>query len=94
MRRVARYGDGWHPFLLSAEQMADRLRRLDEELEKAERTREDITISLRVPIDEVPSQEAADAFAELGVDELVLSLDSGDVTEQRRRLESAARALL
>ncbi|MYE45762.1 MAG: TIGR03619 family F420-dependent LLM class oxidoreductase [Chloroflexi bacterium] len=94
LRRVARSGDGWHPFLLTAEQMEQRLPRLDEELAKAGRSREEISVSLRVEMDTVPTREAAEVFAALGIDELVIALNSGDADEQRRRLDQAASALL
>ncbi len=94
LRRVARSGDGWHPYLLSAEQLEQRLPRLDEELAKAGRSREEISVSLRVELDTVPTREAAEVFAALGIDELVVALNSGDADEQRRRLDQAAAALL
>ena len=94
LRRVARCGDGWHPFLLTAEQMEQRLPRLDEELARAGRSREEISVSLRVEIDAVPTREAAGVYAALGIDELVIALNSGDADEQRRRLDQAAAALL
>lgn len=94
LRRVAKQGDGWHPYLLSLEQMAQRLPLLDEELKKVGRKRKDVTVSLRVNIDAVPTRDAAEAYAELGIDELVIALDSGDAEEQHSRLETAARDLL
>ncbi|MYA19492.1 MAG: TIGR03619 family F420-dependent LLM class oxidoreductase [Chloroflexi bacterium] len=94
LRRVARSGDGWHPFLLTAEQMEQRLPRLDEELARVGRSREEISVSLRVEMDTVPTREAAEVFAALGIDELVIALNSGDADEQRRRLDQAAAALL
>ena len=94
LRRVARHGDGWHPYLLDPVRMGERLPRLGEELEKAGRSRADVAVSLRVDIGAVPDREAVAAYAALGVDELVLALDSGDPGEQRRRLAEAAAALL
>ncbi|MDE2640669.1 MAG: TIGR03619 family F420-dependent LLM class oxidoreductase [Chloroflexota bacterium] len=94
LRRVARSGDGWHPFLLTAQQMEQRLPRLDEELARAGRSRDEISVSLRVEMDTVPTREAAEVFAALGIDELVIALNSGDADEQRRRLDQAASALL
>ncbi|MYI82534.1 MAG: TIGR03619 family F420-dependent LLM class oxidoreductase, partial [Chloroflexi bacterium] len=55
LRRVARCGDGWHPYLLGPEQMEQRLPRLEEELAKAGRSRDQISVSLRVDIDTVPT---------------------------------------
>ena len=94
LRRVARCGDGWHPYLLGPEQMEERLPRLDEELAKVGRSRDEITVSLRVDIDAVPTREAAEVYAALGIDELVISFNSGDAEAQRRRLEASAEALL
>ena len=94
LRRVARLGDGWHPYLVDAETMAQRLKRLDEELERAGRTRADVTVSLRVAMDAVPTRETVEPYAAIGIDELVIALDSGDAAEQRRRLDACAEALL
>ncbi len=94
LRRVARSGDGWHPYLLDPEQMEERLPRLDEELAKVGRSREEITVSLRVDIDAVPTRESAEVYAALGIDELVISFNSGDAEAQRRRLDASAEALL
>ena len=94
LRRVARCGDGWHPFLLGPEQMEQRLERLDEELAKVGRSREEITVSLRVDIDAVPTRESSEVYAALGIDELVISYNSGDADAQRRRLDETVAALL
>ncbi len=94
LRRVARCGDGWHPFLLGPEQMEQRLERLDEELAKVGRSREEISVSLRVNIAAVPTREAAEVYAALGIDEIVISHDSGDADDQRRRLDETAAMLL
>ena len=94
LRRVARSGDGWHPYLLGPEQMEERLPRLDEELAKVGRSRDEITVSLRVDIDTVPTRESAEVYAALGIDELVISFNSGDAEAQRRRLDASAEALL
>lgn len=90
LRRVARRGDGWHPFLLGPEVLAQRLERLDEELAKVGRSRSEISVSARVDIDTVPTREAAGAYAALGIDELVIACNSGDADVQRRRLEESA----
>lgn len=94
LRRVARSGDGWHPYLLGPEQMEQRLPRLEEELAKAGRSRDQITVSLRVDIDTVPTRESTEVYAALGIDELVISFNSGDAEAQRRRLAASAEALL
>ena len=94
LRRVARRGDGWHPFLLGPEKMEQRLERLDEELAKVGRSREQITVSLRVDIDAVPTRESSEVYAALGIDELVISYNSGDANAQRRRLDETVAALL
>jgi probable F420-dependent oxidoreductase len=94
LRRVARHGDGWHPLLLSIEQLERRLARLDEELATAGRTRKDVTVCMRLHLEEVPSREDVDRYAELGVDEVLLALESGDVDRHRQLIDEAASALL
>ena len=68
--------------------------RLDEELAKVGRSREEINVSLRVDIDAVPTRESTEVYAALGIDELVISYNSGDADAQRRRLDETAAMLL
>ena len=74
--------------------MEQRLPRLEEELAKVGRSRAEISVSLRVDIDAVPTREAAAVYAALGIDELVISFNSGDADAQRRRLDESAAELL
>lgn len=88
LRRVAELGDGWYGFNLTAEALAEPLQRLDQLLETAGRTRAELQIAVgsRHPI---TSAEQVAAFADAGVDQLVVALYAGNL----EKLEERARAL-
>ncbi|MFN0091332.1 MAG: TIGR03619 family F420-dependent LLM class oxidoreductase [Acidimicrobiales bacterium] len=50
LRRAARW-DGWHPMALPPESLESRLRRLDEELAKAGRSRAELLVQVRLDLD-------------------------------------------
>lgn len=91
LRRVARFGQGWHPLGPSPEGLRTRLVTLEEELAAAGRTRAEIEISLRWDIrpgkDVVPLLEE---YVAAGVDEVVWSLSTPDLDEVRRELDRLA----
>ena len=75
LRRVARLGDGWHGWNLSAADLATTLEQLDIELAAAGRSRSDVKLNIGIPfsgqLDELSSY--ADDCRELGIDELVIA---------------------
>ena len=73
LRRAAEYGTGWYGFALNAEMTAALLTQLDEALAATDQNRNDFEIII-TPLQETP--EEMDAFAELGVDRLVLHMGS------------------
>ena len=73
LRRAAEFGTGWYGFAITPEMTAGLLTQLDEALAKAGRSRDDFEIIV-TPLRE--TQEDIDAFAELGVDRLVLHMGS------------------
>ncbi len=91
LRRVARFGQGWHPLGVSPEGLAARLAILDQELAAAGRSRDDLEISLRWDIKaDADPRPALEAYQEAGVDEVVWSLGTPDLDLFRRTFERLA----
>jgi len=86
-RRAARFGTGWYGFALTPEQTAPMLEQLDEALAQAGRSRAGFEIIV-TPGRE--SDEDFDAFAEMGVDRLVLHMGSQAPERLDARLQSLA----
>ena len=94
LRRVARYGDAWHASMLLPDRMAPRLERLDQELEAVGRTRSDLSLSVRLVVGDAVPHDTVEAYAALGVEEVALEIETGDVSEQRRWLRALAAELI
>lgn len=90
LRRVAEIGDGWYGFAMTPDVLSERLRRLDEMLTEAGRTRDEIEVVLCPYLTRTTSEDAA-AYAELGVTELVYTLFARDEDEVHRRLDVLAK---
>jgi probable F420-dependent oxidoreductase len=78
LRRVARHGDGWHPLGLPPDSYARRLDELDRMLAAEGRSRADLDLSLRIDAERI-DRAAVDAYADVGVQEMVVSVNSGDL---------------
>lgn len=91
LRRVARFGNGWHPLGLKPSVIAQRLEVLEEELAAQGRSRRDIEVSVRWDIrpDEDVRRRLED-YAQVGVDEVVWSLGTPDLDLFRRTFERLA----
>jgi len=85
-RRAAQYGSGWYGFAINAGQTAALLEQLDAALAEAGRSREGFEIIV-TPLRE--SDEELNAFAELGVDRMVLHMGS----QAPERLDARLRGL-
>jgi probable F420-dependent oxidoreductase len=91
LRRVARFGDGWHPLGVSPEGLGRRLAVLDEELAAAGRSRSEIEVSLRWDVrPDTDVGERLAAYAAAGVSEVVWSVGSPDIGLQREMIERLA----
>ncbi len=91
LRRAAEHGTGWYGFALTPAHTAPLLAQLDEALAAAGRSRDGFEIIV-TPLNESP--EDLDAFAEQGVDRLVLHLGSQRPERLEKRmaeLETAVR---
>ena len=83
LRRAATYGSGWYGFAVTPKQTAKLLEQLDLALAAAGRQRKDFEIII-TPLSE--TQADLEAFAELGVDRLVLHLGSQRPERLEKRL--------
>jgi probable F420-dependent oxidoreductase len=89
LRRVADLGDGWYAFSMLPAQLEPRLRRLDELLAERGRSRADIDIVV-CPYQSRVGPDDIDAYAALGVDEVVHMVFARDTDRLRRRFDSLA----
>ena len=80
LRRAARYGDGWHPMNLPPDSVRKRLPSIREEARKAGRPALDI-VQLRIDMRRVTAETVAE-FADAGVTDLVVSLNTRDIAKQ------------
>ena len=85
LRRVARFGDGWHPMNLPPDSVRKRLPVIHEQARKANRPPTG-TVQLRIQMGRITSEAVAD-YEGAGVTELVMSLDTGSLAERRVALE-------
>jgi probable F420-dependent oxidoreductase len=83
LRRAAEFGQGWYGFALTPEQTASTLQSLDRALAKAGRKRDGFEIVI-TPLQVTP--DTLGAYADLGVDRLVVQLGSQKPDALARRL--------
>jgi probable F420-dependent oxidoreductase len=89
LRRVAEQGDGWYGFNLNPTSAAAKLAALDGALAAAGRARSEIHVAVGTGRT-APDAAAARAFADLGVDQLVVPLGAGSLDRLRARAEPLA----
>jgi probable F420-dependent oxidoreductase len=106
MRRAVRVGNGWHPTAMPPELLRDRMRWLAEQAQAAGRAAADIPVSISVPLqggragrytlgltpDEIVPK--LQAFADLGVETVVLAPSTGDAQAMMQMLEMIAREVM
>ena len=71
LRRVADLGQGWYGFNLEADQVAERVKRLETFLERKGRRREDVQISV-CPYMRPATDDLIRAYRDAGVDRVIL----------------------
>ncbi|MCX6512804.1 MAG: LLM class F420-dependent oxidoreductase [Actinobacteria bacterium] len=89
IRRAARRGQGWHSFDRDPEGLAEGLRKLDLELERAGRSREGFTVTV-CPYSKALNEETVLAYQEAGADSisaLFLALDPSSIAPMLDELE-------
>ena len=91
LRRVARLADGWHPLGVSPSGVADRMVTVRAEAEAVGRSDVPSLIQVRLDLDRVDGDLVA-AYEAVGVDELVLSCNTGDISVIRSSIEGFAAA--
>lgn len=92
LRRVARVGDGWHPTMISVEQVAEGIRKLAEYCEQYGRDPASLEVIVRPP-DYEP--KTLDRLRELGVQQVLVfpSLEGPNLDPVRGEMEQVAQWL-
>ena len=89
LKRVAHLGDGWHPLGLSPEGLRKRLAHIHQEAASIGRELTNFPIQVRRDFQGV-DRELIEAYGEVGVTDLVLSCNTGEVKEISKTLDSFA----
>jgi probable F420-dependent oxidoreductase len=90
LARVAEVGDGWYGFDLTPEAARERLTQLDARLARAGRKRGDVKIFATPAWREPLTADTAARFAELGVEQLIVSVAARSLDDLLRKLDRAA----
>lgn len=93
LRRVARLGNGWHPLGLSPDAISERLGFIRDEAETSGRSMDAFPVQVRRDFDGVDSQ-LIETYEAVGVTDLVLSCNTGNVEEIEKTLESFAKTFI
>ncbi len=91
LRRVATFADGWYGYGVAPDEVAAKLDRLDDHLEEAGRTRSEIKVYIcpnRLRVD----ADITKAYAQAGVEQLILPLYGRDLDDLDRRIETLRHA--
>ena len=86
LQRVAQRGQGWYGYDMTPQDLAQKLPSLDTALASASRSRDEITLIVgpnRHPVD----AQSVQAYADLGVDQLVVPMGAGSVDKLAMRLD-------
>ena len=86
LRRVATLGDGWYGFNLTPAALAERLARLDELLEQANRSRSELQIFIG-PNAQPVTEESLAGYRAAGVDQLIVPVMAGSLDKLQRRAD-------
>ena len=89
LKRVAHLGDGWHPLGLSPDGLRKQLAHIDQEAALIGRKLTNFPIQVRRDFQGV-DRELIEAYGEVGVTDLVLSCNTGEVKEISKTLNSFA----
>ena len=90
LKRVAHLGDGWHPLGLSPEGLRKRLAHIHQEAASIGRKLTNFPIQVRRDFQGV-DRELIEAYGAVGVTDLVLSCNTGEVKEISKTLDSFAK---
>jgi len=92
LRRVARYADGWHPLNCSADGVRRRLPTIQAEA-RAQQRAVPQRVQVRLEMQRVNPDTAAE-YADAGVTDLVMSLNTGEVAEIEQAMRQFAAQML
>ena len=93
LRRVADLGQGWYGFNLEADQVAERVKRLESFLERKGRRREDVQISL-CPYMRPATGDLIRAYRDAGVDRVILLAAAQDAEGLVTTLDQLANTIV
>ena len=93
LRRAGRLGDGWHGLGVSPDGVRKRLPAIQAAAQSAGRDHADQPVQVRLDMSRV-TRESVEAYAEAGVTELVMSLNTDDVAAQEAALVTFAREVM
>ena len=93
LRRVARFGDGWHPMNVSPDGVTRRLEVLRAEADGANRDHVPTAVQVRLDMTRV-DEDTSKAYEEAGVTDLVMHVASSDVGRQVEAMAAFSRAML
>ena len=89
LRRAARYGDGWHPMNVSPEGVTRRLAAIRDEANLAGRPEATSMVQVRLGMERVNAESAAE-YEAAGVTDLVMHVLSSDSHSQQTEIERFA----
>ena len=89
LRRAARYGDGWHPMNVSPEGVTRRLAAIRDEANLAGRPEATSMVQVRLGMERVNAESAAE-YEAAGVTDLVMHVLSSDTHSQQTEIERFA----
>jgi len=89
LRRAARYGDGWHPMNVSPEGVTRRLAAIRDEANLAGRPEATSMVQVRLGMERVNAESAAE-YEAAGVTDLVMHVLSSDPHSQQTEIERFA----
>jgi probable F420-dependent oxidoreductase len=93
LRRVADLGQGWYPFSIGPDELAERLRALDALLAKRGRKRSDIHV-LVCPYMHGADIDIVKRYRDVGADQVVLMVLGRDRDDLLKRLDALANSIL
>jgi len=93
MRRVADLGEGWYPFNLEPETLAQRLRALDRLLAERGRSRREVAVSI-CPYFRPADLDTVKRYRDAGADQVILLVIAPDPGELRATLDRLAEGIV
>lgn len=87
--RAAGMAQGWHP-MCSVGGLAKRMPKMEAALAEHGRSLSDLTVAPRIGSNQVPDEEAVQAWASAGADELIVGTATDNIDEIRRSLTELA----